>query len=77
VLFLSVLIRVSIAVKRHQDRGTLYKRKHVVWAGLPFRSLFHYCHGEKHCSMQADMVLERSLRVLHLNQQAVERVDLP
>ena len=36
------------------------------------RGLVHYCHGEKHGSVQADMVLEKELRVLHLDPQAAE-----
>jgi hypothetical protein len=32
------------------------------------RGLVHYCHGGKHGCIQADMLLERSLRVLYLDQ---------
>jgi hypothetical protein len=32
-----------------------------------FRGSVHYHHGRKHGSMQADMVLEKELRVLHLD----------
>jgi hypothetical protein len=35
-----------------------------------FRGLFFYCHDEKHGGMQADVVFEKELRVLHL--QATE-----
>jgi hypothetical protein len=34
------------------------------------RGLAHYHHGKKHGSMQADVVLEKDLRVLHLDLQA-------
>ena len=47
-------LRVSIAMKRHDDHGNFYKEKHLIGAGL-----IHYSHGEKHYSMQVDMVLER------------------
>jgi hypothetical protein len=34
----SVLVRVSIAVKRHHDHGNSYKKKkHLVGAGLQFQ----------------------------------------
>ena len=32
-----------------------------------------YHHGRKHGSVQADLVLEKELRVLHLHQQAAGR----
>ena len=35
-------------------------------------SLVHYHHGGKHGSVQADIVLEKDLRVLHLELQATE-----
>ena len=35
--------------------------------GLSVRSLVYYCHGEKHGSMQADLVLEKELRVVELS----------
>ena len=51
-------------MKRHNDHGNSYKGKYLSGAGL------HYCHGGKHGGMQADMVLEKDLRVLHLDLQA-------
>jgi hypothetical protein len=38
-----------------------------------FRVSVHCHHGEKHGSMQADMVLVKELRVLHLGLQAAGR----
>jgi hypothetical protein len=35
-----------------------------------FRSVVHYCRGGKHGRLQADMVLEKELKVLHLDPQA-------
>ena len=64
-----LLIQCPIVVKRHHDHGHSYKGKCLIGACLqrfgPFR------HGGKHGSMQADVVLERKLRVLHLDQQGV------
>jgi hypothetical protein len=38
-----------------------YKEKHFTGAGLKFRALVHYYHGQKHGSMLAGMVLESSI----------------
>jgi hypothetical protein len=38
-----------------------------------FRGSVHYHHGRKHGSIQADMVLEKELRVLHLVLKANRR----
>jgi hypothetical protein len=40
-----------------------------------FRGLVHHCHGRKHGYVQAEMMLERELRVLLLDQQAAGRVS--
>jgi hypothetical protein len=37
-----------------------------------FRGLVHYHHGRKHGSVQANMVLEKELRFLHVDPQASE-----
>ena len=63
-----VLVRISIAVKRHQDHGNSYKGQHSIGPGLQFRGLVHYLHG----SVKADMVLEKELRVLRLDPRAAE-----
>ena len=61
-----VFVRVSIAVKRHHDHDNSYKGKQLTDTGLQFRGLVHYRHSEK----QAGLVLEKELRVLHLDLQA-------
>ena len=66
----AVIVRVSIAVKRCHDHSNSYKGKHLTGAGLQFRGLVHCHHGRKHGGTQADMVLEKELRVLHRNSQA-------
>ena len=65
---LSHPVRVSIAVKRHPGHGESYKGKHFLRAGLQFRGSVHLHHG----GMQVNMVLEKELRVLHLDSQAAE-----
>ena len=46
-----------------------------IYMGLPYRirGLVHYQQGREHVSKQADMVLEKELRVLHPDAQVVER----
>jgi hypothetical protein len=68
-----ILVRVSIVVKRHHAYRNSYQRKYLIGARLQFRGLVHYCHGRKHGGLQADMVLERWLRVLRLNKQEAGR----
>ena len=38
-----------------------------------FRGLVHYHYAEKHDIMQTDMLVEKELRVLHLDPQATGR----
>ena len=59
-----VLVRVPIIVKRHHGRGNSYKEKHLTGAHSQLRGLVSYHHGRKRGGMQADMVLEKELRVL-------------
>jgi len=41
------------------------------------RGSVHYHHGGKHGSVQADVVLEKELRALHLDPQAAEGDYVP
>ena len=57
-----VLLRVSMAVKKHQDHGNSYKEKYLIKVEAhSFRDLVHYHHGQEHAGMQADMVLEKGI----------------
>jgi len=49
------------------------KAKRIKGLAYSFRDLVHYHHGGEHASIPADMVLEKELRVLHLDPKAVER----
>jgi hypothetical protein len=60
----SILVKVSIAVKRHQYHSNSYKGKDLIGSGL---QLVHCHHGSKHNGVQADMVLERQLRALSVS----------
>ena len=64
----SVLVRVPIAMKRHQDHGNSYKGKYLVGVAYSFRGLVRYCLGRKHGRHKAG----RELVVLHLDLQTAE-----
>lgn len=46
--------------------------KYLIGASLQFRDFLHYCPGRKHGNINADMVLERYLRVLQLEDKQQE-----
>ena len=53
-------LRISIAVKRHHNRGNSFKGKHlIVVTHLQFRSSVYDNHGGEHGGMQANKVLEK------------------
>jgi hypothetical protein len=41
-----------------------------------FRGLVHYCHSKKYGGMQANMVLEKESRAVHLDPQQKESAAL-
>ena len=57
-----ILVRVSIVVRRHHD--------HSMGLASSFRGLVHCQYDRKHSGMQADMVLDKELKVLYLDSQA-------
>jgi hypothetical protein len=50
-------------MRGHQDHGNSYKGNHLTRSGLQFQNF----NDGKHGATQADMVLEKELRVLHLD----------
>lgn len=54
-------------MKRCYDYGNSYRIKCLIRTGLEFRGFVHYLYCKKHNEMQADKVLERQLRVVHLD----------
>jgi hypothetical protein len=50
--------------------ATLIKKNVELGLAYSFRGFVYYHQGEKHANMQADMMLEKELRVLHLDSQA-------
>jgi hypothetical protein len=73
----TVFVWVSIAGHRHHDQGNSYKGRPLIWPGLQFQRLVHYHHGDKPGSIQADMVPEKDLGVLHLDLKAAGGDCLP
>ena len=61
-----------MTVKRHYDHGNSYKRKIELGLTYSFRTFVHCPHGKKYGNMQADIVQEKELGVLHLDLQAAE-----
>jgi hypothetical protein len=57
-------LRAFISVKRYHDHNNFYKENIYLGLAYSFRGLVHYHHGRKHGTVQADMVLEKQLRVL-------------
>ena len=51
-------------------KATLIKENIYLGLAYSFRGLVRYHHGGKHGSIQADLVLEKELRVLHLAAKA-------
>ena len=62
VLYVTVLLRVSIAIKRQHDHGNSYKGKYLLI--LMVGNMAEY---------NLDMVLEQEWRVLHPDRQAARR----
>ena len=54
-------------------KATLIKENISLGLAYSFRGLVHYHHGGKRGRIQADMVLENKLRVLHLDPQAARK----
>ena len=60
-----------IAVKRHHDQGNSYKGKHFIWGWLTISEVQSILIIDgRRGSTQADMVLEKELRILHLDPKA-------
>jgi hypothetical protein len=57
-------------VKSHHDQGNSYKGQHLIGASIQVQRFSPCHHGRKHDSVQADLVLEKELRVLCPDPQA-------
>jgi hypothetical protein len=58
-------------VTRQHNQGNSYKEKNLIKLANTFRGLVHDCLGRK--LRYEDMVMEKELRVLHLDQEAARR----
>ena len=54
-------------------KATLTKENISLRLAYSFRSSAHYHQGRKHGSVQEDMVLEKELRILHLDLKAARK----
>ena len=61
-----VLVRVSVAGKRHHDHSNSYKEKPLIEVAAFRSEVLPIVIMVGHDGMQAAMVLEKMLRVLHL-----------
>ena len=66
---LLVSVRVSIAVKRHCDHGNSYQGKSLIgWLTFPEHQFIIIWYSVVlYGGVQADVVLEKELKVLHLD----------
>jgi hypothetical protein len=67
---MTVLVRVSIAVKRHHDHGNYYTGKLLIGTGLQFHRFSPLLSSWETWQHIGRLVLEKELRVLHLDRQA-------
>ena len=64
-----VLVRVSTAVKKHHNHSKSYKTEHLI--GQAFSSeVWSIIIMTRYEGVQANMMLEKELRALHLDPQA-------
>lgn len=72
---IGVLVKVSITVKRHHNHSNSYKGQHLIGAGLKFQRCSPLLTLWEDGSAQADIVLEKDLRGLDLDQGHQETVS--
>jgi hypothetical protein len=60
-------------MKRNHDQGNFHKRKHLIEGLFTISEGFQYHRGGQHSDTQADMMLEKKLRVLYSGIQAADR----
>ena len=68
-----VLVTVSLLWRDTMTKITLIKANICLGLAYSFRGSVHYHHGRKHGSMQAYLVLEKELRILHLGPEAARK----
>ena len=63
-------------MNRHHDQGKSYKKQHLIGAGLQVQRFSPLSSRQEHGSIQADVVLEKELRVLDLDPKTARRGGL-
>jgi hypothetical protein len=56
-------------MKRHHDQGNSYKKKYLIGASFQFERFSPISPWWEHGNIQADIVLEKELRILNLDQR--------
>jgi hypothetical protein len=64
----------NACLKVHHEQVNSYKGQHLIGADLQLISLAHY-HGAKHGGVQTGMVLEKEVRIPHLDLKAAIRLE--
>lgn len=64
-------------LRQHEQGIFFYEVKCIIVGDLQFSGLVPYFHNRKHGSMQAYIMLESYLRVLHPDPQAAGRENEP
>lgn len=57
-------------------KAAIIKANSLLELAYMFRGSLHHHPGEMHGRIQADMILERELRILHLHSKAARRIHL-
>ena len=70
-------LRVLLLWEDNMTKATLLKENISLGLAYSFRGSVHYLHGGKHSSMLTDTMLEKELRVLHLDPQAAKGDCVP
>jgi hypothetical protein len=66
------VLGLKLCATTTRSTASLTKANIPMGLAYRFRGSVHYHHGGKHGSIQADVVLEKELRALHLDPQAAE-----
>ena len=70
----TLVVRVSFAMKRHHDQSNSYKGKHLIGIGLQVPRFSPLSSWWEHPgSIQADMLLEKELTIQYLFPKALRR----
>ena len=69
-----VLLDRNNAMDRQHDQVNACEGRHLIGTNLQFQMLSPLYHGGKHDIIQADLVLEKEMRVLHVDWKAARKL---